>query len=147
MNNFKKLLNEAEILLFEIKNVDKIVTLYRVEDSHGYGPYASENEEVMELMDKVDEETTYINPNNNPGPQRDEIKFKGHEFYFACTSLRILKNWFTGLNGNYLYELLKFGYKVVEIKIPISAVIFGKSGTQCAFNKKSIIEKKVIKNV
>ena len=92
-------------------------TVYRIEDSTGYGPYClSYNEEPVCMTAMIDYHNCI-----HPTPKRDTMIGRWHNEInesYGFVSLRQLLNWFTFDN---LHMLADCGFFIVQFKAEITA--------------------------
>jgi hypothetical protein len=93
---------------------------------------------VSKLCDKIHGD--HIGNKDHPTLQTDGLDFalEMTGFLCACNSIKELLNWFDKYNK----KLIKSGFVIAEYIV--IAKFDGKSGLQCVFNEKAIIERNVI---
>lgn len=106
-----------------------LITIYRVENKIGVGPYASNNEK--KLHRKI---TKHCASTGRPGPINDGINPAENksDYFFGFDNPTKLKKWFHGSRA----ALRESGYVMSIYEVDISDVLFSKSKAQIAFVKK-----------
>lgn len=111
--------------------------IYRVEDKNGTGPYASNNAEWVESIERhemVYEAHNYLSP-NHPGPLSEswfsipQYTMPEREYIYGFDSESALKFWFNG----FLEPMFEHGFFIKTYDVPPQDVIVGRR--QVAFKK------------
>lgn len=102
-------------------------TVYRIENSAGYGPYSSDWPGQQDLH------RAHEGCVSHPGPRAEGISMLGEAKYFGFTSLADLDTWFDG----FTHRLLEAGYNIVSYVVESSGVFHGEH--QVAFNRSQVV--------
>lgn len=117
----------------------ELITIYRIQDSSGHGPWWTDNDEVQNYLNnkKYDLETHVpisvdigLRPSNFP-----------YCMYCGCLSLEDLRYWF---DSEFLDILADNDFVIMKYVLPKTATKIGKSGKQVAFDKFEIISEMVL---
>ena len=115
-----------------------LITVYRIENHLGNGPY----HHVSEELDTNPQYNCMCMEHNNlskyPNGWADKITeycIQDYHYVFAFGSLDQLYQWF----GPYLNFLLtEFGFSVMMYEVESDTIKYGKSGKQLVFNRKNV---------
>ena len=114
------------IKLFE--TFHKLITVYRIENENGNGPY--QNIPELEDMRRAHDDE------NHPEWEFDldaetYNKIKDTDYVSGFKSKKQLNNWFKG----YLNLILKLGFKIKKFKISENNIVYDKHNKQIMFKK------------
>lgn len=94
-----------------------MVSVVRVEQPGGYGPYGAEFMEALEAMFEDHRR------GDNPGPQDDpQLGYINEGEHCGFATLEALDEWFDG----YHEVLAELGFHIAKYRVPIEQVRFGK---------------------
>lgn len=121
-----------------------MLTVYRLEDIEGIGPYRNDRLKLKpKYREMIREHSGYNGRDDYPVIYEDILHGRARmteEHLCGFDSLEKLKKWF----GRYLKYLLKNGFRVVECKVFKTAVLYSQSKRQLAFKLKRAEHKRCI---
>lgn len=116
------------------------MTVYRIEDASGIGPYQGIRYASDPLRQRMYHAHNKANSKSfRPCPTDDGIDRLNYCYdSIGCISLKSLKDWFRGFYAG----LVRMGFYVVEIEVPDEYVKIG--GMQVAFDRRRVLQKRDI---
>lgn len=105
------------------------ITIYRIENENGLGPYYGNTFGPLERM-IFKHNMSDLHPGSEDFVLESEPE-NIEQYVFGFQTLEQLKSWFEG----FISEVEYLGYKIVQFQIDESKIIVGKSGRQIIFRK------------